>query len=477
MAREMLQTLARPIILPLILVLMVVGAGQKLVAQPQVPSSRGQVQLSFAPIVKQSAPAVVNIYTKKIVKQRISPLMNDPIFQQFFGNNPMLNLPRERVENALGSGVIVRSDGQIVTNYHVVEASDEITVVLADRREFTAKILYSDKRIDMALLKIEAANLPFLELADSDLAEVGDVVLAIGNPFGVGQTVTMGIVSALARTAVGISDLNFFIQTDAAINPGNSGGALVDINGRLLGINSAIFSKDGGSNGIGFAIPANMVRATLNSLAQTGRVVRPWLGLQGQAVTAEIASNLGLSRPTGVVITQIAKDGPAANAGLKVGDVIYAVENKEVADMESLRFYVSTANGGTKSGKALRFNIVRQQQQSTLSFPLQAAPETPPRQETRITGNNPFSGSTLANLSPALAEEYGFGQDQGIVVLQVARASAAAQLDLRVGDVVLAINGTEVASLKQLQELIREPSRGWQISIRRGNQSLNVLVR
>jgi serine protease Do len=196
MAREMLQTLARPIILPLILVLMVVGAGQKLVAQPQVPSSRGQVQLSFAPIVKQSAPAVVNIYTKKIVKQRISPLMNDPIFQQFFGNNPMLNLPRERVENALGSGVIVRSDGQIVTNYHVVEASDEITVVLADRREFTAKILYSDKRIDMALLKIEAANLPFLELADSDLAEVGDVVLAIGNPFGVGQTVTMGIVGA-----------------------------------------------------------------------------------------------------------------------------------------------------------------------------------------------------------------------------------------------------------------------------------------
>jgi serine protease Do len=310
---------------------MVVGAGQKLVAQPQVPSSRAQVQLSFAPIVKQSAPAVVNIYTKKIVKQRISPLMNDPIFQQFFGNNPMLNLPRERVENALGSGVIVRSDGQIVTNYHVVEASDEITVVLADRREFTAKILYSDKRIDMALLKIEAANLPFLELADSDLAEVGDVVLAIGNPFGVGQTVTMGIVSALARTAVGISDLNFFIQTDAAINPGNSGGALVDINGRLLGINSAIFSKDGGSNGIGFAIPANMVRATLNSLAQTGRVVRPWLGLQGQAVTAEIASNLGLSRPTGVVITQIAKDGPAANAGLKVGDVIYAVENNTKA--------------------------------------------------------------------------------------------------------------------------------------------------
>jgi len=451
------------------------GHGQlvgRAVAQT-VPTSRQQVQLSFSPIVKQTAPAVVNIYAKRVVKSRLNPMLNDPIFQKFFGNNFMFGLPRERVENSLGSGVIIRPDGQIVTNYHVVESSDEITVVLADRREFPAKVTYGDKRTDLAFLKIEAGNVPYVELADSDAAEVGDAVLAIGNPFGVGQTVTMGIISALARTAGGISDLNFFIQTDAAINPGNSGGALVDLNGRLLGINTAIFSRDGGSNGIGFAIPANMLRASVASLEKNGRVVRPWLGLSGQPVTAEIANSLGLSRPTGVVVARVVRDGPAATAGLKSGDVIYAVENKEVTDLESLRFYVSTA----KPTGAVRLSVIRQQRQLTLSMPLQAAPENPPRQETKLAGRTPLTGATVVNLSPAVAEEYGFASDQGVAVIKTDQGTPAEQLDLRTGDVVLAINGVEVDSVASLRDLVKEPNRGWQITIRRGGDVLNVVVR
>ncbi|MDD3446446.1 MAG: trypsin-like peptidase domain-containing protein, partial [Zavarzinia sp.] len=297
-----------------------------------VPESQSQVLLSFAPVVKASIPAVVNIYTKKRVAVR-NPMMDDPFFRRFFGDQ-MQGMPRERVEQSLGSGVIVGADGTIVTNNHVIEGADEITVALSDGREFEAKLQIADPRTDLAVLKLDSGGetLPTLSMADSEAVEVGDIVLAIGNPFGVGQTVTQGIVSAVARTKVGVSDYRFFIQTDAAINPGNSGGALIDLKGRLVGINSSIYSRDGGSLGIGFAIPSSMVRSVVAAARSGGRIVRPWLGATGQPVTSDLAAGLGLDRPRGVLVNGVAADGPAAKGGVKVGDVILSVDDHPVGD-------------------------------------------------------------------------------------------------------------------------------------------------
>src|SRR5271156_4123342 len=270
------------------------GASAQNAVDRQVPSSMGQLQLSFAPIVKRVAPAVVNVYATHVVENS-NPFLADPFFRQFFGG-----MPREQVERSLGSGVIVDPAGLVVTNYHVIEGASEVKVALSDKREFDADIALKDQRSDLAVLRIKGANerFPTLEFANSDDLQVGDVVLAIGDPFGVGQTVTHGIVSAVARTQVGNSDYQFFIQTDAAINPGNSGGALVDVNGRLAGINSEIYSRSGGSQGIGFAIPANMVRVVVASAEQgSGTVKRAWLGAKLQEVTPEIADSLGLKHP------------------------------------------------------------------------------------------------------------------------------------------------------------------------------------
>ncbi|MBY0431011.1 MAG: Do family serine endopeptidase, partial [Rhodospirillales bacterium] len=328
-------------------------------AAQTVPQSRPQVQLSYAPVVKTTAPAVVNIYTRKVVRTTgVSPLLADPFFRQFFGDMfGRLGVPEEKVQRSLGSGVIVRGDGLIVTNRHVVKESDQITVVLNDRREFEAQVLGSDERSDLAILKVDPAGqpLPHIEMGDSDLLEVGDLVLAIGNPFGVGQTVTSGIVSALARTAVGITDYRSFIQTDAAINPGNSGGALVDMGGRLVGINTAIYSQSGGSTGIGFAIPTSMVQAVITGITHGGKLVRPWLGVTGQGVNNEIAHSLNLPRPAGVLVNSLYPGGPGEQAGLKVGDIVMAINGREVEDEEALRFRIATlAVGGAAQLTVLR---------------------------------------------------------------------------------------------------------------------------
>ncbi|MBD3625327.1 MAG: trypsin-like peptidase domain-containing protein, partial [Rhodobacteraceae bacterium] len=316
-----------------LLALVLTLAANALNAQ-QVPESRAEIALSFSPVAKQAIPAVVNIYATRVVQQRLSPFAGDPFFERFFQ-------PRTapRLQNSLGSGVIVDPSGIVVSNHHVVGRATEIRVVLSDRREYAAEVLLTDEARDIAVLKVKAdAPLPALELADSDRAEVGDLVLAIGNPFGVGQTVTSGIVSAVARTQVGLSDLNFFIQTDAAINPGNSGGALITMDGKLVGVNTAIFSKTGGSHGIGFAVPSNMVRFVLAGVAKGGVLVRPWLGAWGQPVTSELAESLGRAKPGGVLVNRVYPGGPADQGGLKQGDVILAVNDRAVPDPDALRF-------------------------------------------------------------------------------------------------------------------------------------------
>ena len=445
--------------------------------EKRVPQARSEIALSFAPLVKSAAPAVVNIYTRRLVRaRRVSPLFNDPFFRRFFGDQFFQgNAPERRVQNSLGSGVIVSADGLIVTNHHVIDKADEITVVLTDRREFDAEVVIRDERTDLAVLRIQAKNekLPFLSLRDSDSLEVGDIVLAIGNPFGVGQTVTSGIVSALARTAQGVSDFGFFIQTDAAINPGNSGGALVSLDGRLIGINTAIYSRGGGSNGIGFAIPSNMVATVIGGAAAGGQVVRPWLGARGQTISSDIARSLGLSRPSGVLVNAVHKGGPADKAGLKVGDVIVSIGGRPVPDGNALRFRVATMNVGGDAD----LQIVRNGQLATLTIKLISAPEVPPRDLTFIEGQNPYAGAEVANLSPALAEEISVDSDlSGVIVIRLKRGSPADRIGLEPGDILLRLNGETIGSVATLREFVRRNYSAWQVEIRRGGRVLQIVV-
>lgn len=440
-----------------------------------VPTSRPQIQQSFSPVVKQTAPAVVNIYTKRVVRTAASPLLNDPFFRRFFGDQLPQGMPQERVQNSLGSGVIVTTDGTVITNHHVVKGADEVTVVLADRREFEAKLLGSDERSDLAVLKIDPGKdaLPVLPMGNSDALEVGDLVIAIGNPFGVGQTVTSGIVSALARTNVGITDYRSFIQTDAAINPGNSGGALVSMDGKLIGINSAIFSKGGGSNGIGFAIPTSLVRTVLASIKETGKVVRPWLGASGQAVTSELAQALSLSRPVGILINNIHKDGPAARAGLRPGDVVVSINEHEVDDPEGMRFRLATLGPGADA----HLTVLRDGVQRVVNVRLIAPPESPAREITEVGGANPFTGSVIANLNPALAEELGLESAAiGVVVLKIKRGSIAHRLRIEPGDIILRINDQAIASVTDARRVLTREAPGWIITVERDGEKLSLQV-
>jgi Do/DeqQ family serine protease len=412
---------------------------------------------------------VVNVYAARVIENR-NPFMNDPFFRQFFGA-----VPREQVQRSLGSGVIVDPSGLVVTNNHVIEGASAVKISLADKREFEAEIVLKDEHSDLTILRIKGANerFPVLEFGNSDELQVGDVVLAIGDPFGVGQTVTHGIVSAVARTQVGISDYRFFIQTDAAINPGNSGGALVDAAGRLVGINTAIYSRSGGSQGIGFAIPANMVRVVVASAkGGSGAVKRPWLGAKLQEVTPEIAESMGLKRPSGALVANVASGGPAARAGIRTGDLIVSIDGTLVDDPNAFDYRFATkALGGTA-----QIGLVRQGKEVAVPIALQGLPDTP-RNELEIRGRSPFLGVTVANLSPALADELRLDpQTEGVVVTAVADGSPARSLGFQKGDIVLSVNNQKIAKPTDLDRIVNAGSRQWHITIVRGGQQISVVL-
>lgn len=442
-----------------------------------MPSSSSEVTLSYSSVVKRVAPAVVNVYSRRTVKtQQASPFANDPFFQRFFGDRFSFGMPRERVQQSLGSGVIVDTNGLIVTNYHVIKGGDEFRVALADRREFEARVVLADERTDLAILKIDTKGekLPFLTFKDSDTVEVGDLVLAIGNPFGVGQTVTTGIVSALARTHVGVSDYQFFIQTDAAINPGNSGGALVTTDGKLIGINSAIYSSSGGSVGIGFAIPANMVKLVVDSARRGGHIKRPWTGAQLQAIDAQLASTLGLDRPGGALVRDVYPKGPAARSGLKAGDVIRSIDGNDVSDPEALRYRFATKALGGK----VRLRYLRDGKTYEADMALESPPEIPAANKTLIKGRNPFAGATIANLSPAIADEMSLDTlgGTGVVIMAVADGSTADRIQFQPGDIVVAIGDDKITSVRQFKSVVAASRSRWDFAIKRGERTFTASV-
>jgi Do/DeqQ family serine protease len=440
-------------------------------AQQRVVPGAAELRMSYAPIVKRVAPAVVTVSAAKMVENR-NPLMDDPFFRRFFGPDFGPRGPQQA--RSLGSGVIIDASGLVVTNNHVVEGADQVKITLGDKREFDVEIVLKDPRTDLAVMRVKdrKERFPFVEFGNSDDLQVGDVVLALGNPFGVGQTVTHGIVSALARTQVGITDYQFFIQTDAAINPGNSGGPLVDMAGRVVGINTAIFSRSGGSIGIGFAVPVNMVQVVVAS-ARTGggAVKRPWLGAKLQAVTPDLAERFDLKRPAGAVITNVVAGSPAARAGLKTGDVIVAVDGQTVDDPNAFDYRFATRALG---GQA-QLGVVRGGREAKLAIALETAPDAP-RDELTIRGRSPFVGAKVANLSPSLADELRLDiSAEGVAIVDVQDGSPAQSVGLRRGDLIVAINNEKIEKTRDLEKITKAGARVWRVTIERGGRQISAV--
>jgi Do/DeqQ family serine protease len=461
------MTSLRLLALPLLTLIAVAPAHAQ---DRRVPASQNELRLSYAPIVQHVTPAVVNVYATKVVREH-NPFLDDPIFRHFF------NMPGrpEQMERSLGSGVMVDPSGLVVTNVHVIKGADKVKVSLADKREFDAEVVLKDPRSDLAVLRLKNVHerFPTLQLANSDRLQVGDIVLAIGNPFGVGQTVTHGIVSAVARTQVGITDYQFFIQSDAPINPGNSGGALVDLQGKLVGINTAIYSRSGGSQGIGFAIPSNMVRVVVATAKAGGKTVkRPWLGARLQAVTEDIAKTLGLRSPTGALVASVVPNSPAARAGLKPADLILDIDGQTVEHPNAFNYRFATRRlGGTS-----QLEVLRAGHMIKLTVPLETAPNIN-RDEIKLASRSPFQGATVANISPAVADELHLDEDtKGVVVVRVDDGSVAANFGFQKGDIIMAVNNKRITSTRDLDRATRERSRLWRIVLVRGGQRINVTL-
>jgi Do/DeqQ family serine protease len=427
----------------------------------RAPTDATSLKLSFGPVVRKAAPAVVNISSKRVVRQQVDP------FWEMFG----AGAPRERVEGSLGSGVIVRSDGVIVTNNHVIEGGQEITVSLADRREFAAKVLLADPRADLAVLKIDARDLPVLPIDRGEDLQVGDLVLAIGDPFGVGQTVTNGIISALNRSDVGSGAVSSYIQTDAAINPGNSGGALVDMDGDLIGVNSFIVSRSGSSSGIGFAIPGPVVRQVVDAALGGGRaVVRPWFGVMGQAVTSEMAGALGLDRPRGLLVGDVYPGSAASRAGLRQGDALLSVDGQPVNDETSLSYRIGTH----KAGDAVSVEYQRGGQVHTARVTVDPPLAVPARDQQLLQGRHPFDGAVVINLSPAVAIELDVNPFAKGVMISEIRGGLSVNAGFRPGDLIRQINGQTIDTVAQLRAALTAPTRVWRITIIRNGQPIDA---
>ncbi len=437
----------------------------------RVPFGQSEMQLSFAPLVRAVSPAVVNVYASQQVVAR-SPFAGDPFFEQFFGRRQM----PPRVQSSLGSGVLVDPSGYVVTNHHVIRDADEVRVATSDGREFQSTILLKDESLDLAVLKIEGAEpFPVASLGDSDALEVGDLVLAMGNPFGVGQTTTSGIVSGLARTHIGVSDFGFFIQTDAAINPGNSGGALVSMAGEVIGINTAIFSRSGGSIGIGFAIPSNIVRAVVEA-ARGGLdyFERPFVGATFETVDATMAEALGMTRPQGALVRAVTPEGPADKGGLRPGDVVIALNGAAIEHPDALGYRLATAAIGSQA----RLTVYSQGREREIDVELIRAPEGASTAEIIIDGRSPFAGAKVAELSPRLAQRLRLAAEaKGVAIVEVLGNSPAASMGLRPRDIVREVNGEQVETPEELREIAAGQSRWWRFTIERDGRLLNQVLR
>jgi serine protease Do len=424
------------------------------------------LRVSYANVIKQVSPSVVYVFSSKTVRLRndMSPFFNDPMFRHFFGLPGQGRMqPQEQTQQSLGSGVIVSSDGYILTNNHVVDGADEVKVSFGEpRQEYKAKIIGRDSKADIALLKIDAKDLPAATLGDSDNLEVGDTVFAIGNPFGIGKTVTHGIVSALGRSGLGIETYEDFIQTDAAINPGNSGGALVDAQGRVIGINTAILSRSGGFNGVGFAIPINLVRSLAEQLATNGKVSRGFMGVNTQPLEPDLASQFGVKQ--GALVTDITPDSPAEKAGLKSGDIITKVDGNAVRDPQRLQLAVTRLAPGT----TVTVEYVRDGKTLTTTFKLGELPTQTLAKGEQSAGNDEgvLNGVTVTDITPQLRAQLQLPDDlKGAVVTDVEGDSASARDGLRQGDVILSLDRKPVHNADEAVKL-SEDIKGPKVLVR-----------
>jgi serine protease Do len=446
---------------------------------PRVPSQILETSKAFSEIVSAVSPAVVNISTTKVVRRDTLPFSEDPFFDLFKPFHDF-GLPKKWKEQSLGSGVIVSKDGYIITNNHVVEQSEDIRVTLFDKRSFRGKIVGADPKTDIAVVKISADNLPSVPWGDSDKLQVGEFVLAIGNPFGLSHTVTMGIISAVGRANVGIADYEDFIQTDAAINPGNSGGPLVNVKGELIGINTAIFSRSGGYQGIGFAVPSNMSRLVMDQLMKEGKIVRGWLGVTIQDITPELSQKFGLKDSKGALVGDISKGSPAEKSGMLRGDVILEFNGKEVKSVGSLRNMVSQS----KVGSQVKLKILRGGKEYQMTVTIAELPKevagSPTEPSPENIQKNAFSGITVMDLTKEIARQLGLGaNEKGVVVVKIEQGSSADEAGLKKGDVIQEIDKRKVAGLGDFNKITSsiEPGDTTLLFINRGGRRFYITIK